>query len=293
MKPQIKFVLIMVVLSCTIPDNSYAENILSLSTDRPEQGSLVRLEVMAKNCDPEVTFQEHKIALNRDGNSLTGFFAIDLSANVGKKFLEIHPKNCRPKAKYNIKREIIVREGNYPLERLTIEDTSQVSLSEESLKRHKREKKKINHALSTRSNQRHWTRDFHRPLNKKQFSAGSNFGSRRIINGRKRSPHGGEDYTAGIGEPIYSINHGKVILTGDFFFSGKSVFVDHGRGLISMYFHLSELTVTEGEFISEGGKIGEAGSTGRATGPHLHLGTQWNGATFDPDYLFQEKSINR
>jgi murein DD-endopeptidase MepM/ murein hydrolase activator NlpD len=114
--------------------------------------------------------------------------------------------------------------------------------------------------------------------------AGS-FGSRRFFNDQPRSPHSGADYAAAEGAAVFSVAPGTVVLAADLFFSGNSVFVDHGDGLVSMYFHLRSISVVEGEALESQAVIGEVGQTGRTTGPHLHLGFRWRGARVDPDLL--------
>ena len=119
---------------------------------------------------------------------------------------------------------------------------------------------------------------------------GGSFGSRRYFNDQPRSPHSGADYSALEGTPVYSAAPGRVVLADDLFFSGKSVFVDHGDGLISMYFHLSELMVDEGRQVDARERIGRVGMTGRTTGPHLHFGLRWKGARVDPALLLGRAS---
>ncbi|MGD8686410.1 MAG: M23 family metallopeptidase, partial [Syntrophobacterales bacterium] len=116
------------------------------------------------------------------------------------------------------------------------------------------------------------------------------FGLRRILNGEPRSPHSGVDLRAAEGEPIRAINHGKIVLVGEFYFHGKAVVIDHGWGLYSMYFHLSQLNVSKGDFVGKNAVIGLAGSTGRATGPHLHWGVRLRGARVDPFALLRATS---
>ena len=108
------------------------------------------------------------------------------------------------------------------------------------------------------------------------------FGSVRIMNGQPRNPHNGEDIGAPLGAEVAATNDGVVRLTVDHVFSGKGVFVDHGLGFYSMYFHLSEILVTDGDLVKAGQILGKVGATGRATGPHLHWGVKLNGARVNP-----------
>jgi murein DD-endopeptidase MepM/ murein hydrolase activator NlpD len=114
----------------------------------------------------------------------------------------------------------------------------------------------------------------------------ANFGARRVINGHPRMPHAAVDITLPAGTPVRAIADGRVAFAGDQFFGGQSVVIDHGGGVFSVSYHLKEFSVAEGQEIFRGARIGSVGSTGRATGPHLHFGVRVPGGRVDPTRLF-------
>jgi murein DD-endopeptidase MepM/ murein hydrolase activator NlpD len=153
------------------------------------------------------------------------------------------------------------------------------NLSEEVLERIHREQEEFSRAFATSTPQRLWEGAFVPPVS---AEISSPFGYRRVINGTPRAPHTGTDLRVPTGTEVRAPNHGKVVLLGDFFFSGNSVILDHGGGLFTMYFHLSEFRVEEGATVGKGDVIGLSGMTGRVTGPHLHWGARLNNARIDP-----------
>ncbi|HET8713112.1 MAG TPA: M23 family metallopeptidase [Gemmatimonadales bacterium] len=127
-----------------------------------------------------------------------------------------------------------------------------------------------------------WRAPFVRPRQARVTSA---FGGGRVVNGVRRSVHYGLDLDGRTGEPIKAANRGVVALTGDFFYGGRSVYVHHGEGLMTVYHHMSRILVAVGDTVERGQIIGRVGATGRVTGPHLHWGAQYGLISFDPDDL--------
>jgi murein DD-endopeptidase MepM/ murein hydrolase activator NlpD len=113
----------------------------------------------------------------------------------------------------------------------------------------------------------------------------SEYGAQRTYNGERQSVHQGLDYRAEIGTPIHAINGGKVILARELYFEGNCVVIDHGQGLLSLYLHLSAFNVKEGDTVTKSQLIALSGSTGRVTGPHLHLAVRWQGVYVNPATL--------
>ncbi len=173
-----------------------------------------------------------------------------------------------------------VRVADYPYEvqHLTVDD-SQVDLSAEDLARVRSEQQRVG-ALWGLDTPRAFRLPLLAPL--EALPAGGRFGARRFFNRQPRSPHSGADYAAPEGTPVRAVAAGRVALADDLFFSGRSVFVDHGDGLVSMYFHLNKMAVEEGDRLERGALVGWVGQTGRATGPHLHFGLRWRRARIDP-----------
>jgi murein DD-endopeptidase MepM/ murein hydrolase activator NlpD len=176
-----------------------------------------------------------------------------------------------------------VRVGPYPYpeQRLEVEQRY-VAPSAAELERIEREKQRVARLWSIESPRR-----FDLPLASplEQLPVASRFGARRIFNGEPRSPHSGADFAAAAGTPVLAAADGRVVLAEEHFFAGKAVFVDHGDGLISMSFHLSEIAIAEGDEVRRGQRLGAVGATGRVTGPHLHFAVRWRGARVDPSLL--------
>lgn len=155
----------------------------------------------------------------------------------------------------------------------------QVTLSKEVLSRHLRERKQSTRVMST------WTEPVPASLQLRQPVPGvrsSSFGLRRFFNGQPRNPHGGMDIAAPVGTPVKAAAPGVVIDTGDYFFNGNTVWVDHGAGLLTMYCHLDRIRARVGQRVRTGDVIGTVGKTGRVTGPHLHWSVCLNRTMVDP-----------
>ena len=152
-----------------------------------------------------------------------------------------------------------------------------VSPDARTMSRIERESQILNEVFSAET-PKLWTY-FKRPV---VHDISSVFGIRRVLNGKKKSTHGGTDFRTPLASPVGSISDGRVAMVADLYYTGQTVVVDHGEGLFSLYAHLSEALVSEGDVLSVGDSVGKAGSTGRSTGPHLHLTVKLLGERIDP-----------
>jgi murein DD-endopeptidase MepM/ murein hydrolase activator NlpD len=173
--------------------------------------------------------------------------------------------------------DLRVRRYEFPTERLTLPE-EKVFLSPENQKRVEREYLMLQD-LWDDVTERMWDGVFIQPVDTRLSEA---FGIRRIINSKKTSIHRGIDYKGTMGEPVRAINSGRVVLADELFYGGKTVIIDHGTGLFSIYMHLSGFNVSKGQNVSKGHIIGFIGATGRATGPHLHLSVKLGGISVNP-----------
>lgn len=185
-------------------------------------------------------------------------------------------------------RTLRVMDAHFPVQHLTVPRPF-VELDPATLERVNREKATLDRLWNVVTPAQLWHGPFRVPLDGAGPAYG--FGVRRIINGEPRAPHTGTDFPAAAGTSVFAANAGVVALVADHFFAGTSIILDHGLGLYTMYFHLLESLVQPGQRVEAGQIIARAGSTGRATGPHLHWGARLDGARIDPRELLGLSSI--
>lgn len=179
--------------------------------------------------------------------------------------------------------QVRIAARDYPEQALTLPE-GMVSPSARDSERIARDRTETEQALATLTERRGWRLPLARPT---QGEVGSQYGLRRVLNGKPRSPHRGVDFRAAEGQSVQSVADGTVVLRADHFYAGQCVYVDHGQGVVSAYFHLSRALVVEGQEVARGEAVGLAGATGRATGPHLHFALCLRGRCVDPLPLFE------
>lgn len=250
---------------------------------RVHQGEAILVQVKGSPeslQEVKAEFLGTRVSLVQSGDLWLALLGVDMDRTAGDYQLDLRLKTTDGQEK-TAQLTVAVVPRDYGVERLSL-PPDKVELSAEALARVQADQQALARAWSTPSPERYWTGIFLRPVpgEVKGF-----FGQRRIINDQPKSPHSGQDLRAKLGEPVQASNAGRVVLVRDCFFSGNSVVLDHGLGLYSMYFHLSEVKVKEGELVQKGQVIGLAGMTGRATGPHLHWGFRLLGARVDPEAI--------
>ena len=245
----------------------------ALPKNAPVPGGVAVLDLGLAQSAPMAHWGEQPLAVVRDNGRWFALLGIPLDTLPGE--LEISIKNGSTVTV----RQVMVGVKNYPEQRLTIKDKRKVEPNPDDLARIAKEKEtteavKRNFAANMPET------DFLLPSN---GPLSSRFGLRRIFNGLPRNPHAGLDVAVGTGAPIKAPADGVVANTGDYFFNGNTVFIDHGQGLISAYMHMSRIDVRYGQPVKKGEILGAVGATGRVTGPHLHWAVILNNTPVDPE----------
>ena len=221
---------------------------------------------------PIVEFGERRVLVTRVGDRWAAAVGIPLDTPTGEASVRVNTARIV---------SFEVSDHAYREQHLTV-SKSYVTPDEKQLERIGQERKVIDAALTA------W-RDT--PMESVALAApvegprSSSFGLRRFFNDQPRSPHKGMDIAASEGTVINAPGNGIVAATGDYFFNGRTVIIDHGQGFVTMYCHLSDIGVEKGQMVTAGDSIGAVGATGRVTGPHLHFGTYLNGTAVDPALL--------
>jgi murein DD-endopeptidase MepM/ murein hydrolase activator NlpD len=237
--------------------------------------SLIKIRI-EKGQEPHVTWMDQDVSLFnlQEENIFAGFIFADLKQNPGNYVMEVMVTPAGQTKRIEVK----VEDKEYGVRRLTLPNY-QVDLSDENLERALKESAVMKSLWEAPDTPPEWAGPFIMPVDGDIIGP---FGRDSIINGQPRSPHSGIDIRGKRGTPVKATNNGTVVLTADHFFAGKSIVLDHGAGIRSMYFHLSEIMVKVGDKVSKGSDIGLVGSTGRASGPHLHWGIRIKDARVDP-----------
>jgi murein DD-endopeptidase MepM/ murein hydrolase activator NlpD len=222
----------------------------------------------------QATLNGNRVLVMREAKRWVAVAGVPLSAAPGEKLsLQVRYPDQRFK-----QLDITVTRKKYPSQRLSV-PRDQAELDPEQMKRYEQEREHLREVLRTFSDASPRSLAMREPV---AGPRSGSFGSRRIINGEPRSPHSGMDIAAASGVPVLAAGAGRVIDVGEYLFLGRTVILDHGQGFLTLYSHLSEVNAAPGDTVTSGTIIGKVGTTGRATGPHLHFSVYLNTAAVDP-----------
>lgn len=228
------------------------------------------------------TWLGHQVYFSFDADSKTwiGLAGASLETTPGQYSLALTGTTSKA-AQVTFERKLSVGRAKYP--------TVSVKVAKKFTEPDPEQMKQINQDKTIKEDafkhfgpDRLWTGDFRPPVT---ASISDVFGTGRTFNGKVQSRHQGLDYAVPSGTPVAALNRGTVLLARPLYFEGNCVVLDHGQGLLSLYMHLSEIKVKEGEQVSSGQELGLSGGTGRATGPHLHIAVRWQGTYLNPATL--------
>ncbi len=253
----------------TVACSSYA---LELPTESTVPGGLAIISIQVED-KPDAYFYDHKVMILGSNNNWKAIVGIPLSAKAGIHNLQVKSNGIETSYKFEVANK------DYETQYLTIKNKRKVNPNEQDMSRIIKEKKLISKAKSHWSDNGNVSLEFIKPT---EGPYSSPFGLRRFFNKQPRRPHSGLDIAAAKGTPIVAPADGTVINTGEYFFNGNTVFLDHGQGLITMYCHMDSISIEEGTQVKTGDIIGNVGLTGRVTGAHLHWSVMLNNVTVDP-----------
>ncbi len=236
--------------------------------------AIIKLSKSDNHKRPVVTYNKRRVMVVRNNDNWLAIVGIGLTAKTGRHFIKIKSQGEIPYSK-----SFTVKPKKYKTQHLNITNKRKVNPYAKDLDRIRADKKEIISALKHWSDNDTITPDFILPV-KGIFT--SPFGLRRFFNNQPRKPHSGLDIAAAQGTALVSPADGTVIETGDYFFNGNSVMIDHGQGLVTMYSHMNEINVKPGQVLKRGEKFGTVGQTGRVTGAHLHWTVSLNNQRVDP-----------
>ncbi|HNC19135.1 MAG TPA: peptidoglycan DD-metalloendopeptidase family protein [Accumulibacter sp.] len=233
---------------------------------------------------PQAWLDEQRVLVMAEGGQWVALVGLSLDRQPGTYHLRIEGAPEKRQASF------VIHAKHYPAQHITLQDSGKVDLSDADLARVEGEMAKIQRL------KRHWRES---EFTDTQFALpaegklSGRFGLRRYFNGQARAPHAGFDIAVPRGSAVRANASGVVLDVGEYFFNGKTVFVDHGNGLLSMYCHLDRIDVSVGQTVDKRQVLGLSGMTGRATGPHLHWSVILNGAMVDPELFVVRPASKR
>ena len=249
--------------------NAHADSYITRLLNKPVPGGVAVVDLGASAQPPTASYQGKPVLVVKEQNNWLAIVGVPLTVKPGTQQISSGARHL----------SFVVGSKKYPEQHITLKNKQQVNPDPANLKRIERELAEQITAYRSFSPNLPSNLLLDKPVS---GPLSSKFGVRRFFNGEERNAHSGLDFAVPAGTPVKTPAAGKVILIGDYFFNGKTVFVDHGQGFISMFCHLSKIDVKVGHSLARGGVVGKVGATGRATGPHMHWNISLNDARVDP-----------
>jgi len=257
---------------------SFSSGAMDLPQQRFTPGGVAKIGLGASAQAPHATFNGVPVLVVREAAQWTAVVGIPLAAVPGVANLNVQRDGAQDAVM-----PFEIKPFRYAEQRLKVAP-DHVDLSAEDTARYERERAHINQVIATFSDAEPAVMQLRQPAKGRRSSS---FGLRRVFNGQSRNPHSGMDIAAPTGAPVLAAAAGVVIDTGDYFFNGNTVWLDHGSGFLTMYCHLSSIQVKLGDRVIAGTTLGRVGATGRVTGPHLHWSVSLNRAMVDPSLFLR------
>jgi len=275
----LRYTLLVLAFAFVFPGLAHAS--LPQSSNVPGGVAIIPLGSVSTSADtPQTWFGDQPVLVTSDHDQWYAVVGLPLDMTPGSHELRVKIGGVTKMQDFEVNTK------HYPEQHITLEDTSKVELSAADEARADRELAVIQEL------KHHWraaqNTDLAFILPAKGRLTGR-FGLRRFFNEEPRSPHAGLDMAVARGTPVKASAQGQVLAVDDYFFNGRTIFVDHGNGLITMYCHLERIDVKPGDTVRKGQRIGLSGKTGRATGPHLHWSVVLNGVMVDPELFVPVK----
>lgn len=272
-KAVMRWLVVCVLAAVSVP--VWATGYISRTLNHPFPGGVAVLQLgEGGSAPPTVVYRDHPVMVLKDSDQLwIALVGIGLDVKPGVQSATVGSGSSQRSIQFT------VNPRDYKSQHITLRNQKHVSPDPEQLKRFEREYDAQMKAYAQFRDQMPSNIRLDRPV---QGRLSSPFGLRRFFNGEERNPHSGLDFAVPTGTPVKAPADGVVTIVDDYYFNGKTIFIDHGQGLITMYCHLSAQDVKVGQVVKRGQVIGKVGATGRATGPHLHWNVSLNNQRVDP-----------
>jgi murein DD-endopeptidase MepM/ murein hydrolase activator NlpD len=247
-------------------------------------GGVARVPLGAAAEPPLVRFGDHRVLVLREAAEWVALVGIPLAEKAGNKLsVDVQRGAARETLSFRVGAK------TYASQRLKVPG-AQVDLSKDDLARHERERAHLAQVLQTFSEPAPASLALLQPV---PGPRSSSFGLRRYFNNQPRNPHNGMDIAAPVGAPVVAAAAGRVLDVGDYFFSGRTLIIDHGQGLLTLYAHLSGVDVPSQQAVAAGAPVARVGATGRVTGAHLHFSVYLNAVAVDPALFLPPEAAAR